>query len=93
MLKNWKAALATLVLAAGSFGAGAVFTSGAQARGEWGSAANLYAVRSHLGSLIGQLERDSHDYGGHRVDAINDMQQATSQITQALQYDSSHPGH
>jgi len=50
-------------------------------------------VRSHLGSLIGELERDNHDYGGHRVDAVNDMQQAESQITQALQYDSSHPGH
>ena len=91
MLKNWKAALATLLLATGSFGAGAAFTPGAQARGEWGSAANLYGVRDRLGSLVGQLQRDNHDYGGHRVDAINDMQQAQSQLTQALQYDNSHP--
>lgn len=92
MLKNWKAALATLVLAAGSFGAGAAFTSGAQARGEWGSAASLYGVRTHLGSLIGQLDHDNQDYGGHRVAAISDMQRAEAQLTQALQYDGSHPG-
>lgn len=92
MIRNWKVSLATLVFAATSFGAGAAFTASAQARSEWGSAANMYAARNHLGEVIAQLQRDSHDYGGHRVAAIGDIQHAESQITQALQYDSAHPG-
>lgn len=93
MLKNWKAAIATLVFCATSFGAGAVFTSGAQARSEWGSASNIVAVRNRLGGLIDQLQRDNRDYDGHRVAAIGDMEQAQSQLNAALQYDGAHPGH
>ncbi|HET9095275.1 MAG TPA: hypothetical protein VFN37_01325 [Candidatus Baltobacteraceae bacterium] len=93
MVKNWKAALATLVFCATSFGAGAVFTSGAQARSEWGSASNIAGVRTRLDNLIGQLQRDNRDYGGHRAAAVGDMQQAQAQLTAALQYDRAHPGH
>ena len=93
MAKNWKAAFATLGFCATSFGAGAVFTSGAQARSEWGSASNIAAVRNRLDGLVDQLQRDNRDYGGHRVAAINDMQQAQAQLTAALQYDRTHPGH
>lgn len=92
MVKNWKAAIATLVFCATSFGAGAVFTSGAQARTEWGSARNLVAVRHDLEGLIDQLQRDNRDYGGHRIAAVNEMQEARRQLTAALQYDGSHPG-
>lgn len=93
MLKNWKAAVATLVFCATSFGAGAIFTASAQARPEWGSAANIAAVRDRLGGLIGQLQRDNRDYGGHRAAAVNDMEQAQAQLTAALQFDRVHPGH
>jgi hypothetical protein len=93
MVKNWKAALATLVFCATSFGAGAVFTSGAQARSEWGSASNIARVRNGLGSLIDQLQRDNRDYGGHRVAAIGEMRQAQADLTAALRYDRAHPGH
>ena len=93
MLKNWKTALAALVFAATSFAAGAAFTASAQARTEWGSGANLAAVRNHLGALIGQLQGDNRDYGGHRAAAVNDMEQAQAQLTQALRYDRVHPGH
>ena len=92
MLKNWKAALATLIFAVTSFGAGAALTTSAQARSEWGSSANIGAVRSRLDALVDQLQRDNHDYGGHRVAAIADMQQAQAQLTQALRYDRAHPG-
>ena len=92
MLKNWKSALATLVFAATSFGAGAALTASAQARSEWGSAANIAGIRDRLGGLIGQLQRDNHDYDGHRVAAINEMQEAQAQLTQALRFDRSHPG-
>ena len=92
MVKNWKAALATLVFCATSFGAGAVFTSSAQARSEWGSATNIFNVRNRLGGLVDQLQRDNRDYGGHRIAAIGDMQRAQAELSQALQYDSAHPG-
>lgn len=92
MIKNWKAAIATLVFCATSFGAGAVFTSGAQARGEWGSSSNVFAVRNRLGGLVDQLQRDNRDYGGHRVAAISDMERAQAELNAALQYDASHPG-
>jgi hypothetical protein len=92
MIKNWKAAIAMLVFCATSFGAGAAFTSSAQARSEWGSGRNLVAVRHDLEGLIDQLQRDNHDYDGHRAAAINEMQEARGQLTAALQYDRSHPG-
>lgn len=93
MNKNWKSAAFTLVFAATSFGAGAIATTGVQARGEWQSAGNIVTVRNRLGGLIDQLQRDNHDYGGHRVAAMADMQQAQAQLNAALQYDRSHPGH
>lgn len=92
MIKNWKAVLATLVFCASSFGAGAVFTASAQARSEWGSGRNLVAVRHDLEGLIDQLQRDNRDYGGHRIAAVNELQEARGQLTDALQYDRSHPG-
>lgn len=61
-------------------------------RGERGSARNLWAVRRQLERSIDQLQRDRHDYGGHRVQAIELMQQARNQIVAAEQYDRQHPG-
>jgi hypothetical protein len=59
-------------------------------RGERGSARNLLEVRRHLEIAIDQAQRDQRDYGGHRVAAINDMQQARQQIEEAIQYDATH---
>jgi hypothetical protein len=98
MVKNWKAALAAVILSLSMFGAGAAFTAGAQAqtiaalRGERGSAYNLLYVRRRLEALIDQLQRDRHDYGGHRIAAVGDMQQARAQLDAAIDYDRSHPG-
>lgn len=98
MIKNWKALIASLVLSLSMFGAGAVFTSAANAqiapalRGEYGSARNLIGVRRRLEVLIDQLQRDQRDYGGHRVSAVADMQQARAQLDEAIEYDRSH-GH
>jgi hypothetical protein len=49
-------------------------------------------VRRRLETLIDQLQRDEHDYGGHRVAAIDAMQQARGQLDEALEYDRAHPG-
>lgn len=98
MLKNWKAAFAAVLLSLSMFGAGAAFTASAHAqtiagaRGERGSARNLLYVRRRLEALIDQLQRDRHDYGGHRVDAVSAMQQARAQLDEAIEYDRAHPG-
>lgn len=96
MVKNWKAALAALVLSVTMFGAGAAFTASASAqvygRGEVGSARNIVWAKQRLEGLIDQLSRDQRDYGGHRVAAIANMQQARAQLQAAIDYDARH-GH
>lgn len=104
MLKNWKTAAAALALSATMFGAGAAYTGGAHAqvpappppgaynlRGERGSARNLLFVRTRLEALIDQLQRDRRDYGGHREQALDLMQQARVQIIDAIEWDATHP--
>ncbi|MBV9277463.1 MAG: hypothetical protein JOZ97_04420 [Candidatus Eremiobacteraeota bacterium] len=60
-------------------------------RGERGSARNIYLVRIRLERLIDQLQNDQHDFGGHRVAAIQLMQQARQQLLLAEQWDLQHP--
>jgi Spy/CpxP family protein refolding chaperone len=102
MIRNWKAALSAAVLSVSMFAAGAALTTSAHAqmtpvpyrngglRGESGSFRNLHHVRQRLETLISELQRDQRDYGGHRVAAINLMQQARAELIQAEQYDKSH---
>jgi len=54
------------------------------------SDANLAYVKEHVETAIDRLSQDSHDYGGHRTDAVNDLRQADSYINSALSYDNSH---
>lgn len=60
-------------------------------RGEVGSARNLARVRRHLEKMIDFLQHDQTDYGGHRVNAINDLIAARRELDLALQYDAQHP--
>jgi hypothetical protein len=98
MLKNWKAAVAAMLLSVSMFGAGAAFTGSAAAqtftgvRGEGPGARNMLYVRRRLEAMIDQLQRDPRDYDGHRVAAIGDLQQARVQIIDAIQWDATHPG-
>lgn len=98
MIRNWKAVLASLLLSISMFGAGAAFTGSARAqtvpalRREGASARNIVYVRRRLEALMDQLQRDERDYGGHRVAALSDLQQAREQLDEALEYDRSH-GH
>lgn len=50
---------------------------------------NVAYVARRLEELVDHLNRDQHDYGGHRVKAIALMQQAREQLRQAEQYDAS----
>lgn len=59
-------------------------------RGDRTSDRSLHVVRVWVERLIDQLQRDNHDYGGHRVQAIADMQAARTQLLEAERYDTSH---
>jgi len=56
----------------------------AQTQGQ--SNRNLWYVRRRIEGLIDQLQNDRHDYGGYRVKAIADLQQARNDIVNAIQY-------
>ncbi len=51
---------------------------------------NLLIVRRNVEHIIDVLQRDNHDYGGHRVAAIAALQRARQDIIVALRYDSRH---
>ncbi|MBV9438473.1 MAG: hypothetical protein JOZ24_00625 [Candidatus Eremiobacteraeota bacterium] len=61
-------------------------------RGDRSSDRNLLQVRRRLEALIDQLQRDQHDYAGHRVKAIDDLQMARNEIEAALRADTSDRG-
>jgi len=60
-------------------------------RGERGSLHSLEHAHRAIGRIIDRLQHDQTDYGGHRVAAVRDLQQAQSQIAAAIEYDKSHP--
>jgi len=51
---------------------------------------NLLYVRRRLEAMIDQLQRDRHDYGGHRVAAINALQAARNEILAAIAWQQRH---
>jgi hypothetical protein len=59
-------------------------------RGQGGSNGNIWHVTHWVDGMIGQLQKDGNDYGGHRVAAINSMQTARTELTAAEQYAKSH---
>ncbi len=67
--------------------------NGQHLRGNHGSDRNLRVEMRRLEQVIDMLNRDQRDYGGHRVQAIQDLQQARQQLEDALEYDRTHgPG-
>lgn len=52
-------------------------------RNQQASNSNLARVRHSIERMIDQLQRDNHDYGGHRVAAITDLQRARAELEQA----------
>ena len=62
-------------------------------RGGQGSDRNLRNERRRLEVVIDALQRDRHDYGGHREQAVDLLQRARQQLDEALEYDRTHgPG-
>lgn len=66
--------------------AGLVMGAPAQARTDCASNGNLAQVHRRLDGAIDQLQHDQRDYGGHRIDAINDLQNARAQLVEAEQW-------
>lgn len=65
---------------------------GQRVRGERGSARNIRFELRHLEKAIDALQKDRHDFGGHREAAIDLLQRARGELNAALQYDATHPG-
>lgn len=63
-----------------------------QLRGGRGSDRNLRQEIRRLEGVIDMLNRDRHDYGGHREQAVDLLQRARQQLDQALEYDRTHGG-
>jgi hypothetical protein len=58
----------------------------AQMRDRRESNENLRDVQRRVDALIDELSRDAHDYGGHRVNAINALQRARNEIIAAERF-------
>lgn len=69
---------------------GQVQTGPSVLRNGRGSDQNLRADIRRLERVIDMLQRDQHDYGGHRVQAIQLLQQARAQLNEGLQFDRGH---
>lgn len=99
---DFRRGLATFVLTIVGFGAGAIVTTAASAqtvnpnpnvplRGERASRYDIRNVERRIHRSIVQLQHDRRDYGGHRVNAINLLNQAEGELNAAIQYDNAHP--
>jgi hypothetical protein len=54
------------------------------------SLANVARFAEHTQKMIGNLQRDARDYGGHRVAAINALQNAANELNAAAQFAEAH---
>ena len=84
---NVRLAALAAILAVSAAGTAAIGQAQAQGMRMHGSDQNLRVERRRIEGVIDQLQRDQHDYGGHRVRAIADLQQARAELDAALQYD------
>src|SRR5581483_7473934 len=54
------------------------------------SATNVAMMSQRVGHMIDHLQRDARDYGGHRVQAIRDLQGAAGELNAAAQFAADH---
>jgi len=59
-------------------------------RNDFKSNRNIRLVRTHLEHVIDELQHDQHDYAGHRVKALQLLEQARQELMQAEQAGTSH---
>jgi len=58
----------------------------ASAKTDCSSNANIWHVHRRLDGTIDHLQHDESDYGGHKVAAMNDLQNARTELVAAEQY-------
>lgn len=59
-------------------------------RAQGGSNGDIWHVRAWVNALIAQLNRDRHDYAGHRVAAINSLEAARNEMLAAERFARGH---
>jgi hypothetical protein len=60
-------------------------------QGEYWSNRNVSRTRIKLEHVIDELNRDQHDYGGHRVKALDLLRQARQELLAAEAFEKAHP--
>jgi hypothetical protein len=95
IMMNLKALIASTVLLA-SLGAPALAQTpppdaAPHVRGQHASNHNIRAIHHRVARIITQLQSDQHDYDGHRVKAIQLLQQADEELKAAVDYEKGHP--
>jgi hypothetical protein len=60
-------------------------------QGEYWSNRNVSRTRIKLEHVIDDLNRDQHDYGGHRVRALDLLRQARQELLAAEAFEKAHP--
>lgn len=81
------------VAAAAGLGAAALSSpaNAADARLDAMSNRNISYMMTILQATIDDLNQDQHDYGGHRANAVQLLQQAKAQLEAGLDYFKAHP--
>jgi hypothetical protein len=87
---NLKAIIVTALISTTIGATGAGIASAQMDRGQYGSNQNMRVIDGRLAGIIGQLNHDDRDYGGHRQAAVNDLQSARNQIVAAEQFARQH---
>jgi hypothetical protein len=54
---------------------------------------NLRFMKKIVDALIEDLNDDAHDYGGHRANAVSNLQNASAELQQAINYLQAHSGY
>jgi hypothetical protein len=65
--------------------------TGGGKRGQGASNYNISREYKRLSKITGALQRDTHDYGGHRARAVELLRQAQAELQQAVDFDRAHP--
>jgi hypothetical protein len=61
-------------------------------RNKGNSTYNIEKEYKRLSKIIGSLQHDARDYGGHRARAVDMLRQAQTELEQAVEFDRAHPG-
>jgi hypothetical protein len=83
-------ASATLGTAASAQQYPAQYPGATYQRSDRASDRNIRTELRRIEQSIDALQRDRHDYGGHREQAVDLLQRARQQLEEALEYDRTH---